>query len=63
MFRSKEFILSLARSAIVSYVDGIFVEVHPDPPNAKCDAATQLSFEEFNLLIKDLIPLWNFVNN
>jgi 2-dehydro-3-deoxyphosphooctonate aldolase (KDO 8-P synthase) len=60
---SKEFILTLARSAIVSYVDGIFVEVHPNPSNAKCDAATQLSFSEFTALIKDLIPLWNFVNN
>ena len=60
---SKEYVKTLSRSAIACYVDGIFVEVHPDPKNAKCDAATQLSFDEFENLINDLLPLWNFVNN
>ena len=34
-------------------VNGIFVEVHPDPQNALCDAATQLSFLEFEDLLND----------
>ena len=43
-------------------MDGLFVEVHPDPKNAKCDAATQFSFEEFENLMKNVKPLWDFVN-
>lgn len=60
---SKEFIQTLTRSAIASDVDGIFVEVHPEPSNAQCDAATQLSFLEFENLMRNIIPLWNFVHS
>jgi hypothetical protein len=60
---SKEFIQTLTRSAIASDVDGIFVEVHPEPSKAQCDAATQLSFLEFENLMRNIIPLWNFVHS
>lgn len=59
---SKEFINTLAKAAIATGINGIFVEVHPDPPNAKCDATTQLSFNEFNNLIKLILPIWRVVN-
>ena len=59
---NKEYVKTLSRAAIACHVDGIFVEVHPDPVNAKCDAATQLSFSEFESLIDEIVPLWNFVN-
>lgn len=58
----KEYGETYARSAIANFVDGLFVEVHPDPKNAKCDAATQFSFEEFENLMKNVKPLWDFVN-
>lgn len=58
----KEFGETYARSAIANYIDGLFVEVHPDPKNAKCDAATQFSFKEFENLIHNIKPLWNLVN-
>lgn len=54
----KEFIYTLARAAIACEIDGIYVEVHPNPNVAKCDAATQLSFEEFERLIKEINPIW-----
>jgi len=54
----KEFIYTLARAAIACKIDGIFVETHPNPAIAKCDAATQLSFEEFEKLIKEITPIW-----
>ena len=54
----KEFIYTLARAAIACKIDGIFVETHPNPAVAKCDAATQLSFEEFEKLIKEITPIW-----
>lgn len=55
---SKEFIRILAKAAIAAGADGIFVEIHPEPAKAKCDSATQLSFEEFKSLIKEVIPIW-----
>jgi 2-dehydro-3-deoxyphosphooctonate aldolase (KDO 8-P synthase) len=54
----KNYIPTLAKAAIGSGVDGIFVEVHPDPSKALCDASTQLSFREYDSLILDLLPLW-----
>ena len=30
----------LARAAVAAGVDGLFLECHPDPKNAKSDAAT-----------------------
>jgi len=49
----KNFIPALAK--VAKALDcGIFVEVHPDPEKAKCDAATQLSFDEFRFLMGDI---------
>jgi 2-dehydro-3-deoxyphosphooctonate aldolase (KDO 8-P synthase) len=51
---AREFHPYLARAAAAAGVDGFFVEVHPDPPNALSDATTQLSFEEFDRLLEQL---------
>jgi len=51
---AREFHPYLARAAAAAGVDGFFIEVHPDPPNALSDAATQLSIEEFDRLIGQL---------
>jgi 2-dehydro-3-deoxyphosphooctonate aldolase (KDO 8-P synthase) len=59
---AKEYIGMLARSAIACDVDGIFVEVHPNPGKAKCDAATQLSFFEFEKLIKNIDSIWRAIH-
>lgn len=48
----RRFAPSLARAALGVGVAGIFAEVHPDPPAAKCDAATQLPLEEFDALVE-----------
>lgn len=58
----KSFVNTLAKSAIATGIEGIFVEVHPSPDKAKCDAATQLSFSEFESLIKETLPVWEVVN-
>ena len=34
----------LARAAVAAGVNGLFLECHPDPKNAKSDAATMLDF-------------------
>lgn len=55
---NKEYILPLSKAMIGAGADGIFVEVHPNPSMAKCDSATQLSFEEFEILIEKILPIW-----
>jgi 2-dehydro-3-deoxyphosphooctonate aldolase (KDO 8-P synthase) len=51
---AREFHPFLARAAAAAGVDGFFIEVHPDPPNALSDATTQLSFDELDRLIEQL---------
>lgn len=49
----------LARSAVATgYVDGLFLEVHPDPVNAKSDAQVQLNISQAKALLDQVIPLW-----
>jgi 2-dehydro-3-deoxyphosphooctonate aldolase (KDO 8-P synthase) len=53
----REFAPMLTRAAIATgYVSGLFLEVHPDPKNAKSDAATQLSFEQAKALLSQVVP-------
>jgi 2-dehydro-3-deoxyphosphooctonate aldolase (KDO 8-P synthase) len=52
-----QFIPALARAAVAVGVDGIFMETHPDPPNAKSDAATQLPLAQFAQLMQDLVAI------
>jgi len=40
---AREFLPVLSRSGVAAGVDGIFIETHPDPEKALCDAASQLS--------------------
>ena len=44
----------LVEAAVAAGADALFIEVHPDPPNALSDATTQLSFDEFDRLIEQL---------
>jgi len=43
----------LARAAVAAGVDGLFLECHPDPQNAKSDAATVLPLEAVKPLLND----------
>jgi len=38
-------------------IDGLLVEVHPDPSVAKSDAAQQLYPDQFEQLLKDIKPV------
>jgi 2-dehydro-3-deoxyphosphooctonate aldolase (KDO 8-P synthase) len=54
---AREFHPYLARAAAGAGVDGFFIEVHPNPPEALSDATTQLSFDELDRLIGQLEAL------
>jgi len=48
-----ELIETIAKAGIVTGFDGIFLETHPDPPNAKSDGANMLHLDKLdNLLYK-----------
>ena len=42
----------LARAAVAAGVDGLFLECHPDPRNAKSDAATMLNLNDVEPLLR-----------
>ena len=52
-----EFIPLLARAAVAAGVDGVFVEVHDDPPRAKSDGANALDLKYLPALLDQLIAL------
>jgi 2-dehydro-3-deoxyphosphooctonate aldolase (KDO 8-P synthase) len=52
-----ELIGLIARAAIVSGVNGIFLETHPKPEEAKSDAANMLKLDLLEPLLDDLVKL------
>ncbi len=48
---------SASKAAIAAGADGLIIEVHPDPETALSDGGQSLSFEDFNLLMKDVSDL------
>ena len=56
---SREFIPTLARAGVAAGIDGLFVEVHPDPTHALCDAASQMCIDDVTEFLKPLIEIHN----
>jgi 2-dehydro-3-deoxyphosphooctonate aldolase (KDO 8-P synthase) len=54
---AKEFLPVLSRAGVAAGVDGIFIETHPEPEKALCDAASQLSVYALEELLKPLLEL------
>ena len=52
-----EFIPLLARAAVAAGVDGLFLEVHDDPANAKSDGATALNLKDLRPLLENLLAI------
>lgn len=58
----REFIPVLAKAAVAAGANCLFIEAHPDPKQAKSDSATQLSFDELEELVDDLIAIYGAIN-
>jgi 2-dehydro-3-deoxyphosphooctonate aldolase (KDO 8-P synthase) len=54
---SPEFIEPLARAGVAAGCDAIFIETHPDPCQAKCDAASMLPLSRLERLLECLVEL------
>jgi 2-dehydro-3-deoxyphosphooctonate aldolase (KDO 8-P synthase) len=50
----REFVEYLARAAVATGVDGIFLEVHEDPEKALCDGPNSIRLDELPALLKKL---------
>jgi 2-dehydro-3-deoxyphosphooctonate aldolase (KDO 8-P synthase) len=58
----REFIAPLTRAAIAAGIDGLFMEIHPQPEEALCDADQALTPEGFAGMMKRLRPLRTFMD-
>lgn len=56
---NREVMPTIARAGVAAGVDGIFVETHPNPSVAKCDAASQMSLDHIEDFIIPLRELHN----
>jgi 2-dehydro-3-deoxyphosphooctonate aldolase (KDO 8-P synthase) len=52
---------AIARAAVATGVDGVFMETHIDPPSAKSDSANALKFSEIAKLWKVLTKIHDIV--
>lgn len=52
-----EYIAPLARAGVAAGVDGVFMEVHEDPPRAKSDAANALRLDLLEPLLTQLVAI------
>ncbi len=57
----REFIPLLAKAAVASGANCLFIEAHPDPTNAKSDASTVMDFKDIPPLLKTLKRLYEVI--
>lgn len=53
----REFIPPLARAAIAAGVDGLFMEIHPDPDKALCDGPNSWPLDQAESLLRRLLNI------
>jgi 2-dehydro-3-deoxyphosphooctonate aldolase (KDO 8-P synthase) len=54
---------TLARAGIAVGVDGIFLDTHPDPSNAKSDGANMLPLDQLEGLLSRLVKIRQAIND
>jgi 2-dehydro-3-deoxyphosphooctonate aldolase (KDO 8-P synthase) len=58
-----EMISTIARAGIATGADGLFIETHFDPANAKSDGANMLDIARLEKLLTDLTAIRKVVNH
>lgn len=58
---NREMIEIIAKAAVATGVNGIFLETHPNPSEAKSDGANMLKLENLQPLLKKLINISNVI--
>ncbi len=54
---AKHYLSTLSKAGVAAGVDGVFIETHPKPEEALCDAASQLCVYELERFLEPLIEL------
>ncbi|MDI9337513.1 MAG: 3-deoxy-8-phosphooctulonate synthase [Alphaproteobacteria bacterium] len=57
-----QFIETIARAAVANQVDGIFLETHPNPREAKSDGANMIALDNLEALLKTLVKINDVLN-
>ncbi len=52
----------LTRACVAMGIDGLLIESHPNPKEAKSDASQQLDFDEFEKMFESLKPISKSIN-
>ena len=58
-----DMIETIARAGIVNNVDGLFIETHFDPANAKSDGANMLHLDNLESLLSNLVAIRKTINS
>ncbi len=58
-----DMIETIARAGVVNNVDGLFIETHFDPANAKSDGANMLLLDHLESLLTNLVAIRKTINN
>ena len=58
-----DMIETIARAGVVNNVDGLFIETHFDPANAKSDGANMLHLEHLERLLTNLVKIRKTINS
>ena len=53
----REFIAPLSRAAVAAVIDGLFMEVHPDPDKALCDGPNSIALDQIETLLTQLVQI------
>ena len=57
----REFIEPLTKAATAAGIDGLFMEIHPDPDKALCDGPNSIPLNEVEGLLQKIIRIRNAV--
>ncbi len=57
----REFISTLSKAAVAAGIDGLFLEIHPDPDKALCDGPNSIPLDQVEELLVQLIRVRNAV--
>ena len=58
-----DMIETIARAGVVNHVDGLFIETHFDPANAKSDGANMLHLDNLEGLLTNLVAIRTLISN
>lgn len=55
----RQFIAPLSRAALAAGVDGVFMEVHPEPEKALCDGPNTIALKDIETILSQLVKIKN----